>query len=75
MDLNMPVMDGLSATENILNLKRDMKLSYSLKIVAVSAFASEEQKSLCKNAGMSKFVSKPVAYTTLKQLIETHYEN
>jgi len=30
MDLNMPVMDGLMASENILNLKRQKKLSKSL---------------------------------------------
>jgi CheY-like chemotaxis protein len=51
----MPVMDGFCASENILNLKKNRKLSSSLEIVAVTAFASEEQKDKCLKSGINKF--------------------
>ena len=68
----MPVMDGLKATENILNLKRDGKLSKTLEIIAVTAFASEEQKSKCERAGINKFVSKPISFSRLTELLVDH---
>lgn len=69
MDLNMPVMDGIKASENILNLKRDGKLSKSLEIIAITAFASEEQKENCFKAGMKKFYSKPISYEDVTEII------
>jgi CheY-like chemotaxis protein len=72
MDLNMPVMDGIKATENILNLKRDGKLSKTLEIIAVTAFASEEQKENCLKAGIEKFYSKPISYEDVKEIIHAH---
>jgi CheY-like chemotaxis protein len=74
MDLNMPVMDGFCASENILNLKKNRKLSSSLEIVAVTAFASEEQKDKCLKSGINKFWSKPISFDNLKKLIECHSE-
>jgi CheY-like chemotaxis protein len=44
MDLNMPVMDGIEATKEIIKLQRNKKIDKNLKIVAVTAFASESEK-------------------------------
>lgn len=74
MDLNMPVMDGFIASENILNLKKNGKLSSSLEIVAVTAFSSEEQKDKCFKSGIEKFWSKPISFDNLKELIELHID-
>eukprot|EP00343_Euplotes_focardii_P004031 CAMPEP_0205812134 /NCGR_PEP_ID=MMETSP0205-20121125/16499_1 /ASSEMBLY_ACC=CAM_ASM_000278 /TAXON_ID=36767 /ORGANISM="Euplotes focardii, Strain TN1" /LENGTH=52 /DNA_ID=CAMNT_0053092331 /DNA_START=441 /DNA_END=596 /DNA_ORIENTATION=+ len=51
----MPVMDGMMASDNILNLKKHSKMSKTLEIVAVTAFASEEQKDKCLKIGIKKF--------------------
>ncbi|WP_068775825.1 PAS domain S-box protein [Paenibacillus sp. FJAT-26967] len=59
MDLQMPEMDGLEATAIISQL-----YSHSDKqgpsIIAVTAFAQEEDKEMCLRAGMQDFISKPV---------------
>lgn len=41
MDLNMPVMDGIRAAEKILSIKT---LTSKPKIIAVTAFASDEEQ-------------------------------
>lgn len=44
MDLNMPVMGGIEATVEINQLKDNRELPLSLKIVAITAFASESER-------------------------------
>jgi signal transduction histidine kinase/CheY-like chemotaxis protein len=55
MDINMPVMDGLKATEII---RMNSKSKYS-PIVALTAHAMQEDRDLCIQAGMNDFISKP----------------
>jgi len=56
MDIQMPVMDGLTATKNI----RKQKKYQSLPIIAVTAHAMKGYRELCINAGMNDYVTKPV---------------
>lgn len=44
MDLNMPVMGGIEAAQEIIKLKRASKLNPYLEIVAVTAFVSDKEK-------------------------------
>ncbi len=65
MDVQMPEMDGLEATRQI---RSDPALSNTL-IIAMTACALNEDRELCKVAGMDDFISKPVQpqllYSTL----------
>ncbi len=64
MDIHMPVMSGIEATEEIR--KRG---NTSLPIIALTADAFKEGKEQCLRAGMNDFLSRPVEPEKLKQKI------
>lgn len=64
MDVQMPNMDGLSATKIIRE-----ELHYSGPIVALTAFADVSNEKGCIDAGMSGFLSKPIRRNLLKNII------
>lgn len=69
MDMQMPVMNGLYATTAIRNL--DKPEAHSIPIIAMTANAFKEDIEKCLNAGMNKYLSKPVdIFKLLKALSE-----
>lgn len=64
MDVQMPHLDGLSATRII---RKD--LGYSGPIVALTAFADKSNQDDCLEAGMSGFLSKPIKRSLLRNII------
>jgi PAS domain S-box-containing protein len=62
MDIRMPVMNGLVAAQEIRKSFPD------IIIIAQTAYANEEDKHLCIEAGCNDFVSKPI---DKKQLFNT----
>jgi CheY-like chemotaxis protein len=56
MDVRMPEMDGLQATQLI----RDMTDKQELPILAMTANIFEDDRRACLEAGMNDFVAKPV---------------
>ncbi|OWB62182.1 hypothetical protein B5S32_g3412 [[Candida] boidinii] len=64
MDIQMPNLDGLSATRIIRQT-----LKYSQPIVALTAFADKSNEDDCLDAGMSGFLSKPIRRSLLRKII------
>jgi PAS domain S-box-containing protein len=56
MDVQMPKMDGLTATKIIRT-----ELNNDVRIVAMTADAMPEDRQACLDAGMDDFISKPIS--------------
>lgn len=71
MDLQMPEMDGLEATRQILQ-------RYSVEkrppIIAMTANAFAEQRDACIEAGMNGFISKPFTMDQLNDVMQRTLE-
>ena len=65
MDIQMPVMDGIAATLAI----RQQHKAVAPPIVAMTAHALSEERDRCLAAGMNDFITKPVDFTVLLQLL------
>lgn len=65
MDIQMPIMDGYSATKEIRNsIKRT-----TLPILAMTAHAMSEVREKCLEAGMNDYLAKPVNKKKLYSLL------
>jgi len=64
MDIKMPVMDGLEATKQIKVLNPD------LKIIAVTAYAANDDRFMCLNAGCDDYITKPFKPAELFEMIQ-----
>ncbi len=58
MDIQMPVMDGYTATQEIRRIKEEAIAS--VPIIAMTANAFLEDKEKCLNIGMNGHISKPI---------------
>lgn len=65
MDVQMPVMDGLEATENIRRLDGKQPI-----IIALTANAMQQDKDQCIKAGMNDYISKPIQMEKLMEMLE-----
>ncbi|KAI4836100.1 hypothetical protein E4T44_08450 [Aureobasidium sp. EXF-8845] len=70
MDIEMPLMDGLTATLQIRTWEKEGKISGHIPIIAVSANARQEQRDLAMQAGMDDCVAKPFRVKELVPRIE-----
>tara|TARA_R110002072_G_scaffold534_8_gene4277 strand:- start:27901 stop:30087 length:2187 start_codon:yes stop_codon:yes gene_type:complete len=66
MDIQMPVMDGIQASKEILSLETSEKP----KIIAVTANTLQEDRDKCLEAGMVDFITKPINNMTLINALE-----
>lgn len=72
MDVQMPVMDGLSATREIREHERES--GSRVLIVGVTAHAMPEHVGMCHAAGMDAVITKPIDPASFAQTIRTHYD-
>jgi len=70
MDLQMPVMDGLESTRKIREFEKESQASKPATIIAITGVGSESVRKEAMDAGMSQFLTKPVKFRTLQQLLE-----
>jgi two-component system, sensor histidine kinase len=72
LDLQMPEMGGLEATRLI---RASSSTCRNVPIIAVTADAVKGNEEICLAAGMNAFVTKPIDYQRLFQIIgeKTHY--
>lgn len=73
MDVQMPELDGLSATQEIRKLQAQKKVS-PFPIVAMTAHAMKGDRERCLEAGMDDYVSKPVRPRQLATVIANFFE-
>lgn len=71
MDLEMPVMDGLTCVQQIRSLQTDGRIEGHVPIIAVTANARSEQIAIAKGAGMDDVVCKPFRIPELVKQVET----
>ncbi len=73
MDLQMPVMDGLTATSMIREAERNSEGEARVPIVALTANALKDDRDACAAAGMDDYLTKPVSRdqiaTTLQRFL------
>jgi signal transduction histidine kinase/CheY-like chemotaxis protein len=72
MDVQMPEMNGLETT---LQIRREETEGAHIPIVAMTASAMSEERDRCLAAGMDDFVSKPVSYRAIEQMIAAVFAN
>ncbi|TYC51682.1 response regulator [Rhodobacterales bacterium] len=69
MDVQMPVMDGISATREIRKLGGAFA---TLPIIAMTADASDRHRQECFDAGMNGFEAKPLTFQRLGAVLRDH---
>ena len=69
MDVNMPEMDGLTATSRIIEKWPPEELP---KIIAMTAYAMQGDREKCLRAGMNDYVSKPIRIEELVRALSQY---
>jgi CheY-like chemotaxis protein len=69
MDIQMPEMNGIEATQAIRKIEAENGKGAHIPIIAVTAFAMEQDKRNCMDAGMDDFIAKPYKPFELEQKI------
>ncbi len=69
MDVQMPVMDGLKATQMIRQGENPLGKRIPIIAMTANAFSSDVQD--CLNAGMDAHVSKPLDIAVLERIIKS----
>ena len=66
MDIQMPILDGYETTIEI------RKKQINIPIIALTANAMEGERQKCLASGMNDFISKPVIYTKVIEIINKY---
>ena len=67
MDMQMPVMDGFSATHIIRT-----ELRLTLPVIAMTAGVLASERERCMTAGITDFIAKPVVVEEMMEVINRH---
>jgi CheY-like chemotaxis protein len=69
MDINMPEMDGYTATRHIRQMPPPQ---CNIPVIALTADAMKEDKERCLAAGMNAFISKPFRLEEMEALLKNY---
>ncbi|NEW59971.1 response regulator [Sulfurovum sp. bin170] len=72
MDIQMPIMDGVEATEEIIEYEKLNQIEH-IPIVALTANTLEADKERYLSAGMDKYLKKPIDVADLTAIIEEYF--
>jgi CheY-like chemotaxis protein len=68
MDMQMPVMDGITATKKIIEKYGNKRPA----IIAMTANVFQEDRDLCAAAGMDDFIAKPIGIEDLVRVLSQY---
>lgn len=69
MDYQMPIMDGLQTTTEIMNLIKKNEIN-DIPIIGCTAFISKDKILDCLEIGMKDVIFKPITRNVIKRIIE-----
>ena len=69
MDIQMPVMTGIEATEAIRKVEMENNVKKPVIIIAVTTFNNEVDRENCLKAGMNDHISKPYKPKDILQIV------
>ncbi len=69
MDAQMPIMDGIEATQEIIEFEEEEELPHT-PIIAVTANVLKGDRERFLGAGMDDYISKPINMQELKRVLE-----
>ena len=69
MDINMPVMGGIEATQEILSYENISRITHT-PIIALTSNSIAGDKQKCLEAGMDGYLSKPFQISALENILE-----
>lgn len=68
MDIQMPILDGIQATEKI----RQLDQIKAIPIIGLSAGVRENEREICLQSGMNDFLGKPFEVEDLAKMLRKH---
>jgi signal transduction histidine kinase/DNA-binding response OmpR family regulator len=74
MDIQMPVMDGIEATHEILDYEEDEEVAH-VPIVALTANALKGDRERFLNEGMDEYITKPIETSELLYVLNKFLSN
>ncbi|MHB8130841.1 MAG: PAS domain S-box protein [Mobilitalea sp.] len=69
MDIQMPELNGFDTTKII---RKEFQKETYIPIIAITAYAMDEDAEKCKEAGMDNYISKPFELEELYRMIESY---
>jgi len=73
MDIQMPIMGGIEATNNILNYEKNNKKHIPIVALTANAVAGDREKYI--GAGMDDYLTKPIELDKLNILLQVYFED